>query len=180
MNARGPSAIGWFRRLLIVFAVAGLSALGFSYFDRPARPPAMPDSQDIHPVERLGERPQVAPILIPGVARMDGAINKEASQRAAEPAYSARPSPLQPPPPPFKFLGKIPEGDETLVLLYGGGQTLTVRGIGPLEDDYVVDAIEEAFLVLRHVSLGETQVIQLASREPTVETGWSAENTPQD
>ena len=180
MNARGPSAIGWFRGLLIVFAVAGLAALSFSYFDRPARPPAKPGSQDIRPVERLGERPQVAPILTRSAARMDGAINKEASQRAAEPAYSARPSSRQPPSVPFKFLGKTTEGDETLVLLYGGGQTLTVRGIGELDDDYVVDAIEEAYLVLRHVSLGESQVIQLASREPTVETGWSAENTPQD
>src|SRR5205823_13949812 len=129
----------------------------------------------------LGERPQVAPMFTRSVVRMDGAINEEASPRTVEPPYSAGSSSPQPPPVPFKFLGKITEGDETLVLLYGGGRTLTVRGLGPLDDDYAVDAIEEeAYLVLRHVSLGESQIIQLHSREPRVETGWSAENTPQD
>jgi len=180
MNAHGPSPIGWFHRFLIVFAVAGLAALTFTYFDRSARPPAKPGSHDIRPGERLGERPRVEPILTRGVPRVDAAINNEASRRAAEAAYFARPSSPQAPSVPFKFLGKITEGHQTLVLLYGGGQTLTVRGIGELDDDYVVDAIGEAYLVLRHVSGGESQIIELASREPTVETGWSAENTPQD
>lgn len=183
MNAHGPSAIGWFRRLLIVFAIAGLSALLFSYLDRTARPPAKPLPQDISPVERRGERPQVAPLVSRSVPRMDAAINNEASRGAAELAYFAHPYSRQPPPVPFKFLGKITEGNETLVLLYNGGQTLTVRGIGPLDDDnddYVVDALEEAYLVLRHVSLGESQIIQLVSQAPLVETGGAAENTPQD
>jgi hypothetical protein len=180
MNARGPSPVGWFRRLLIVFAVAGLSALTFSYFDRPARQPVKPLSQDVQPVERLRTVPQVAPISTRSVARMDAALDNEASRRAVEPAYFARLSSRQPPSVPFRFLGKVTEGNETLVLLYGGGQTLTVRGIGELDDDYVVDAFEEAYLVLRHLTLGESQIIELASREPTVETGWSAENTPQD
>ena len=179
MNAR-PSPVGWFRRLLIVFAFAGLSALTFSYVDRPARQPVKPLSQDVQPVERLRTAPQAAPIAARSVARMDAALDNEASRRAAEPAYFARPWSRQPPSVPFKFLGKVTEGDETLVLLYGGGQTLTVRGIGELDDDYVVDAIDEAYVVLRHVSLGESQIIELASREPTVETGWAAENTPHD
>jgi hypothetical protein len=180
MNARAPSAIGWLRGLFVVCAVAGLAALSFSYFDRSARPPAKPGSQDIRPVERVGERPQVIAIPTRSVPRVDAATKGEASQQAFEPAYFARPSSPQPPSVPFKFLGKVTDGNETLVLLYGGGQTLTVRGIGELDDDYVVDAIGEAYLVLRHVSLGESQIIELASREPTVETGWSAENTPHD
>jgi hypothetical protein len=178
MSAHGSSAIGWFGRLLIVFAIAVLSALTFSYFDRPAQEPAKPFSRDV----QFSQRPQAAAISTSGAPRMDGAINRQGAWRAAEPAYLF-PSSRPPSAPSFKFLGKLTEGDETLVLLYRGGQTLVVRRLGPLDDDnpdYVVDALEEAYLVLRHISLGETQIIQLASQEPTIETGWSAENTPQD
>ena len=158
--------------------LAGLLALGFSYFDRPTGQPAKRISQD----GRLGQfsqPPQIAPDPIPSVARMDAAIDHQGSRRASEPAYFS-PSARQSSAPSFKFLGKLTEGDETLVLLYGGGRTLAVRGVGPVDDDYVVDAIGEAYVVLRDVPLGESQVIQLTSQEPTIETGWSAENTPQD
>jgi len=180
MNTNGPSGSGWLRRLLKVFALAGLLVLVFSCFDPPAGQSAKSLSQRIHQAELFLEQPRGALMVSRDDARMTGAIGKVLPWRAADTPYPARPSTRQPPPLQFKFLGKITEGDETSVLLHDGGRILTVRGTGPLDDEYVVDAIGEAYLVLRNVSLNESQIIELASRGPTVATGWSAENTPPD
>jgi hypothetical protein len=40
-------------------------------------------------------------------------------------------------------------------------EPLAVRGMGRLDDDYVVDALQEAYVVLRAVSTSETQIVQL-------------------
>lgn len=165
-------------RAAVCCLLAGLLALGSSYFDRPTGQPAKPISQDVR-LGQFSQRSQIAPPAIPSGARVDAAIDHQGSRRASEPAYFS-PAARQSSAPSFKFLGKVTEGDETLVLLYGGGRTLAVRGVGPVDDDYVVDAIGEAYVVLRDVPLGESQVIQLTAQEPTIETGWSAENTPRD
>jgi len=65
-------------------------------------------------------------------------------------------------------------------VLYGRGRTMTVRAAGPLDDEYVVDAIEEGYLMLRHLPSGASQMLELASRQHTVTlTGPTAE-TPED
>jgi hypothetical protein len=69
------------------------------------------------------------------------------------------------------------EGEETVVLLYGGGRTLFVRSVGPLDDDYEVEVLQESYLVVRDVSLDQSQVIPFASAEPAIGT---ADNTEQD
>ena len=53
MNAHAPPSTGWFRRLLIMFGIAGLLALAFSYFDGPARrEPLQPDMGPIPGLKR--------------------------------------------------------------------------------------------------------------------------------
>jgi hypothetical protein len=165
------------RRRLIVFTVAGLAVL--SYFHPPGEPPAEPMSQDIGTLERLGERPRVSPVAADHAFRTAAAIESAASRRAAEPPSFSQPS-TPPPSARFKFLGKIAEGDETVVLLYANGQTLAVRGIGRLDDDYVVDVLQEAYVVLRAVSTSETQIVQLSAVQPEVVPGWTADTSAQD
>ena len=65
-------------------------------------------------------------------------------------------------------------------MLHDGGATLVVRGTGLLNDDYVVDALTDAYVVLHQVTSGESQIIELAARAPapaaTVLAGESAQD----
>ena len=80
---------------------------------------------------------------------------------------------------PFRFLGRVDAGGEASLVLYGRGRALTVSAVGPLDDEYVVDAIEETYLRLRHLPSGTSHILELASRQ-TVAAAGSAAETPQD
>ena len=81
---------------------------------------------------------------------------------------------------PYRFLGKVTDAGETVVVLYGRGRTVTVRATGPLDDDYAVDAIEDGYLMLRYVPLGASQILELAARQRAVVPAGSATETPED
>ena len=184
MRADGRSRIGWSRGLLVVAAIAGLSDFGLSYFDGPGPQRAQPQRQDRYVVAARSERPQLGPSIAHSVvASSSGALTNEGTSRPHDRPGYVPGSSWQPPSVPFKFLGTVTDEGQTVVLLHRGGQTLTVRGTGSIDDDYddyVVDAFEAAYLVLRRVADGESQIIQLMSVAPVVEMAASAESTPQD
>jgi hypothetical protein len=72
------------------------------------------------------------------------------------------------------------QGARVSPVLYGRGHTLTVSAAGPLDDVYVVDAIEESYLRLRHLPSGTSHILELASPQQTVSSAVSAEETPPD
>ena len=166
MNAQAPTANGWRGRGLAVLVIAGLSVVGSLFFDRPTRQPVTdePLTQSV-PMDPRSEQSRIVAIMDPSVA-MDRGIAVQAPLRASESGYPQPARRAAPPSLQFKFLGKITQGDETLVLLYGDGTTLKVRGLGPLNDDYVIDAFAEEYVVLRRVSSGASQIIDLASPGP--------------
>jgi hypothetical protein len=92
---------------------------------------------------------------------------------------TAVPSRASVPPLPYTFLGRFPEGETTVVVLYANGRTWTVRGPGPLDDRYEVEAVHEDHMVLRHVPLDKLQLLALSAREVVALTG-SPEDYPQD
>ena len=96
---------------------------------------------------------------------------------AANPQPVARP---QPPELPYSFLGRITEGGANTIVLHGAGRTLTVRGLGPIDENYVVEAIHDDHLVLRHVATGAQQALGLEARNYGLMYGGSAADTPQD
>jgi hypothetical protein len=104
-----------------------------------------------------------APVLVP--AQVQGT---EAAFAGAQPVAV-----------PFRFLGKVETNGASSVVLYGAGRTLTVRGTGPADDEYVVDAMREDYVLLRHVSLGTTQLIALVPTQQTVRNA-SPDDSPQD
>ena len=89
------------------------------------------------------------------------------------------PSPPSVPPLPYTFLGRFQEGETAVVVLYAHGRTWTVRGPGPLDDRYEVEAIHEDHMVLRHLPLDKLQLLALSAREVVALTG-SPEDYPQD
>jgi hypothetical protein len=78
----------------------------------------------------------------------------------AAPAAAARPAP--PPPPPFTYMGRWEENGETVIFLRSNERVFAVRGVGPLDDSYVVEAIAPDRITLKHLPMGETQTIALA------------------
>ena len=85
----------------------------------------------------------------------------------------------QPPALPFTYLGRMTDDGESVVVLGARGRTFKVRGAGPLDADYLVEALFDDHLVLRYVPLDARQVLELASRQPVAAGGASAEY-PQD
>jgi hypothetical protein len=105
---------------------------------------------------------EIAPPAAPLVAAAD-------ARRAEEPPRVVTPTPAPQAAKPrpvavsFRYLGKGPGEGGNSVVIYGGGRTLTVRGPGPVDEDYVVDAMQRDYILLRYVPLGTTQLVELAS-----------------
>ena len=173
-----PAGPGRLRRALYVVAGTGLAALLASYIDFPASAPSKVPAHTAPQARVFGGDREIA-LPLPRDAPEDAATGDEAPHRridAAPPAVA--PTPPQPEL-PFRFLGKL-DGAETSLVLYGRGRTLTVRGAGPLDDEYVVDAIEDGRLTLRHVPTGTSRTLELAARQHPVLAAGSAAETAED
>lgn len=180
MNAPASPSSGRLRRLLIAIAIAGLAALVMLDFDY--RPPGAIShpSGPTPSAATARERTRPAPIFAPSVAGFGEAAAKEQPRTPAQHVDAPTTVALAPKPSPFKLLGKVQDGDVKVLLLYRGGRVLSVRDGTPADDDYVVDALTDDYVVLRQRSTNESQIIQLAAREDPVSAGWSAENTSPD
>jgi hypothetical protein len=88
-----------------------------------------------------------------------------ASRPTAAPARTAPPA-LEGELFPFRFLRRLGERPGSPVVLFGNGRVVTVNAPGALDDTYAVDEIQADHLVLRHLRLGRTKVMELALRQP--------------
>jgi hypothetical protein len=68
----------------------------------------------------------------------------------------------------------------TSVVLHAAGRTLTARGTGPVDDDYVVDAFQTNYLILRHTGLGTSHLIEFTQAPLPTAAVWAGGETPQD
>lgn len=101
------------------------------------------------------------------------------------PAATTAPQPkaratLQPPDLPYRFIGKTTTGGEISIVLFGRGRTITLRGPGPLDDEYVVDAVFDDYLVLRHVPTSVGKFLKFEQRRPVVGPPQDPEDSPRD
>jgi len=87
---------------------------------------------------------------------------------------------LQPADMPYRFLGKAVSGTETSIVLFGRGRIVTLSGAAPVDDEYVVDAVFDEYLVLRHVPTGAGRFLEFARRQHVVEPARDPEQTPRD
>lgn len=81
---------------------------------------------------------------------------------------------------PYRFAGRAASGAESSIVLFGRGRVVTLHGPGPLDDEYVVEAVFDDYLVLRHVSTGVGQFLALAQRQPGLELSRNPEDSPRD
>ncbi len=81
---------------------------------------------------------------------------------------------------PYRYIGKSASGAETSIVLFGRGRIVTLRGPGRLDDEYVVEAVFDEYLVLRHVPTGVGKFLALAQRQQVVEPPRDPEDSPRD
>lgn len=126
------------------------------------------DLADARPVDTSPDADAPAPLVEDAPPRRGAVLPVE------------RPPALAPHDVPFKVLGTLPEPGGDVVVLYGRGRTLPVRGPGPLDDDYVVDAVDAERIVLREVRGGATHVLALGAPDRVVAPSTSPDDSPPD
>jgi hypothetical protein len=90
------------------------------------------------------------------------------------------PARLKPADMPYRFIGQSAPGTETAIVLFGRGRVVTLHGPGPLDDEYVVEAVFDDYLVLRHVPTGAGQFLALTRRQAVVQPPRDPEDLPRD
>jgi hypothetical protein len=101
---------------------------------------------------------------------------EESVQREARRAVPAgQPPPPSAPPLPFRYLGRLVDGDRTVVFLTSEDRNYIVRAGDTLESTYAVEAIEDDRVVLTYLPLRARQSLQFADtdrqREPAAAQG---------
>jgi len=162
------------RRAVVVLACAGVAALLAALLDIGTTSPSHVAAEPVRVAE-----PEIARAA-PDDATRETPAAQEARSRIAEVARMVNAPAAQLPTMPFRFLGTLDAEGLPSVVLYGRGRTLTVRGPGPLDDEYVVDAIEERYLILRHVASGTSHMLELALRQHTTAPAGSGIDTAPD
>ncbi len=81
---------------------------------------------------------------------------------------------------PYRFVGRSASGAERSIVLFGRGRVVTLNGPGPLDDDYVVDAIFDGYVMVRHVPTASSRFLPLAARPATTPLPASPEDSAQD
>lgn len=81
---------------------------------------------------------------------------------------------------PYRFIGRSTSGTETAIVLFGRGRVVSVRGPQALDDEYVVEAVFDDYLVLRHAPTGVGKFLALTQRQPVTEPPRNPEDSPRD
>ena len=171
-----PSAHAGSRGFLIGLAAGAVVLLLVAFTQAPAPEPQHTTSDRApSPIEQW----QPAPPPEGDEASVTQAASREPPQPSR--ATAPRPAPSQEAAAPsFKFLGKVTDRGATSVVLHASGRTLTVRGTGPVDDDYVADTFQANYLILRHVRSGTSHLIEFTQAPLPTAAAWTGGETPQD
>lgn len=140
---------------------------------------------------RPGPPAEPAPVVkVSGTANTSVPSTGVAAPAPAPAREAMRPTPLPAPPTqraapqpadmPYRFIGMSGSGGGDTIVLFGRGRIVTLRGPGPLDDEYVVDAVFDDYLVIRHVPSGVGKFLPLRQRKPAVGPPQDPEESPRD
>ncbi|MCU6433684.1 hypothetical protein LPB67_07815 [Undibacterium sp. Jales W-56] len=73
----------------------------------------------------------------------------------------APPTPVEPPPLPFRFIGRMNDGDQQIIYLGRGDQSLAIHGGETLDGIYKVLQIDLNRVEFEHIPTGEKQELTL-------------------
>ena len=101
---------------------------------------------------------------VPVVAPASNRVLAPMPQPAVQPAPPAHVPVPWPESAPYRVLGRLVVDGESAVVFFGRGRTVTRVGPGPLDDEYVVEAIGDDQVLLRHVPTASARFVDLAVR----------------
>jgi hypothetical protein len=93
------------------------------------------------------------------------------------PQVRANPRPVEM---PYRFIGKSTTGAQTSIVLFGRGRVVNLHGPGPLDDEYVVDAVFDDYLVVRHVPTSVAKFLAFARPLQVADLHRDPEESPRD
>jgi hypothetical protein len=168
--------VSWPASLVAVAVLALLGCLAYMAMQpwpefEPRPPNAVPRTVDYRAPSALIAAPTTPPPTVPEAPR---------APAAAAVAQPNEPAPPAPNHMPYRFMGKSTKGSESSIVLFGRGRIVTLSGPGPLDDEYVVEAMFDEYLMLRHVPTGVGKFIEYARRQQVVEPPRDPEDSPHD
>lgn len=173
MSAQRTAGSGTQRGLLVGLVGGAFALLLVSYGSEPTSNIAKPARATPSAIDRW----EAAPVQpLPD----DEQQRSPAAKRDMPAAPIAAPVREQPVAVTFSFLGKVEEQGRPVVVLQGGGRTLKVHGPGRIDSDYVVDTVQDAYVIVRHERLGSSQLVELTAARRPIDPGWTAADSPQD
>lgn len=81
---------------------------------------------------------------------------------------------------PYRFAGRSTLGTETSIVLYGRGRVVTVLGPGALDDEYVVEAVSNEYVLIRHVPSSVGTFMATTNRRMLEQPPRDPEGSPRD
>lgn len=109
-------------------------------------------------------------LALPSRNRAEGPRTDLFPARSPSPATSAPPAAIQPAPPPavpappplpFSYLGRMIDGEKTVVFLARGNDTLSASAGEALGEAYRVESISATAITVVHLPLGTRQVLAI-------------------
>jgi hypothetical protein len=129
-------------------------------------------------IHKLGLRAHAAAVGDPFTARVQEQAAEQGTRSQSRRAARAAP---QPPPLPYAYLGKLIQGDETVVFLTRQDRNYIVRSGETLEGRYRVEAIEEERLVVNYLPLNMRQTLTFKSAAgPSSESTQASAHDPTE
>lgn len=62
---------------------------------------------------------------------------------------------------PYRFFGRVVSQGAPAIVLFGRGRVVTLHGPGPVDDEYVAEAVFDDYLVLRHLPTSAGHFLRL-------------------
>lgn len=94
-------------------------------------------------------------------------VKKQAKRKRAPVVVARTPPPAPPgaPPLPFRYMGKLVDGDDVSVFLTHGSRNLVVHAGETIDSKYRVDRIGESVMTLTYLPLNQQQTLALGERQ---------------
>jgi hypothetical protein len=119
-------------------------------------------------LQRLQRSPGVDPNADPFAMRdfrpRPPAVNRPIAQAAVELPPPPPPPPPQAPPLPFSYLGKLAEGDDTMVFLAMGDRNLVVKPGDVIDNSYRLEEVSDTHVVLTYLPLTVKQTLPIGAK----------------
>jgi hypothetical protein len=101
---------------------------------------------------------------VPVAAPVSNVVPAPVPPLRVQPAASVQARVPWPESAPYRVLGRLVVDGEVALVFFGRGRTVTRVGPGPLDDEFVVEAIGDEQVLLRHLPTASARFIDLAVR----------------